>query len=182
MSIILLSHADNCCVISVLMNPSGAVCPVADALHWHRAALLHWPQSSRVATETVHAIDKRRWAGHREQRTGSTTSELVMLQFGNNISHILDLTSVTAVCHMFLSLRAFWVEQKRTSPPGRALGRRSACLFPICGPGATSFFSCWSSSVWHCWELRERLTSLCPFTTRILVRAKSFYPANVHLF
>lgn len=66
-----------CDVVSILIcselsvDPSGAVCPVADALHCHGAALLHWSQSARVATETVHAADKRRRAGRREQRTGS---------------------------------------------------------------------------------------------------------------
>lgn len=53
------------------VNPSGAVCPLVNALHRHWAALLHRSQSSRVATETIHAIDKWRWAGRREQRTGN---------------------------------------------------------------------------------------------------------------
>ena len=53
------------------MNPTGSVCSVADALHGHRAAVLHRSQSSGVATETVHAADKWRWAGCGEQWAGS---------------------------------------------------------------------------------------------------------------
>lgn len=49
----------------------GAVRSVADPLQRRRAALLHRPQSSGFAPQTLHAPDKRRRARRGGQRSGS---------------------------------------------------------------------------------------------------------------
>lgn len=99
----------------------------------------------------------------------------VTLSFPNSISklnhlrHALYSTIIRYATLCSVYLRAFWAEQKTTSPPGTASGGKSVSWFPTCGPGTTSSSSSWSFSAWGCLESREPLMSLYPFSTRILV-------------
>lgn len=143
-------------------NPSmhmsaDRVCFLAGAVLQLRFAVPVRPQSSRIASPTVHASGQWRWA--RCWAWSSKTLDAFCF-------YTYILLSLIWLTHLLRVFSLSWVILTRISPRGKTLGRRCVCWCRTCGLKAMSCFSCWFWCVSGCWEWNVSSMCLCPSTTR----------------
>lgn len=86
------------------------------------------------------------------------------------MSVCLSVCATMSHNNLYLYLSPCWVGRRSPSLPGRTLGRRCVCWCPTCGPKAACCYRAWWYSACACWVWRGSSMSLCPSTTRTLVR------------